>query len=368
MLFEIGYDMDSAFDETTMFNGYGTCNNVYDSQITFDTFLYLDNIGVDTLFYIDKVCLNFCYANDVAGLEFCLANGINADDIFCEIRNPVSIDIMKCLLDHELHIDKLNFDMIKKFMTGGNNSAAVIYLIENGLDTSDYLYPFLKFCIGRSIDIIGYFINSGIDINMMNKLLLRSCRLDNIDCVKFLLDSGADVHYDNNSILNFTYKYGMNYVQRNCFSISKLLIAYGAISNNPTYTFCLSIIKLSICNFDAELFTYLLDMHIDLNSKFDIDVKKTFMNNDAVEYILDAVVYFDKIDLFKLCLQHGADPYINNHSPLKISIKKNRLEIIKLLLDLGSVMDPELDYTVNQLTIDLLDQYQIHHKLKKIDK
>lgn len=364
MLFEIGYDMDVAFDRTTIFEGYGEINDVYDSQITFDTFLYLDNIGIDILYHINKVYLNFCYANDIRGLEFCLANGIDADFVFSKIRNPVSIDITKCLLDHGLHIDKLNFDTIKKFMSGGNNSASIIYLIENGLDTSDYLYPLLNFCIGRSIDIIIYFVNTGMDINTMNKLLLESCYLDNIECVKFLLDSGADIHCKNNSILDFTYEYGMNYVQDNCFPISKLLISRGATSNNPIYTLCLSIRKLSICKFDAELFTYFLDLGIDLNSKFDIDVKKMFKINDTVEYILDAIVYFGQTELFKLCLKYGANPHINNHTPLAIAVKMNRLEIIKILLDLGSVVDPHIEYIAKKSTINLLNEYQIDHKLR----
>lgn len=364
MLFEIGYDMDLAFDQTTIFEGYCEINDVYDSKITFDTFLYLDNIGIDILSHINKVYLNFCYANDICGLEFCLKNGVDPNDVFATIENPVNINVTKCLVVHGTDMTKLNFDAIKNFMASGNNSASIIYLIENGLDVRDYLYPLLNFCIGRSIDIIIYFVNLGMDINMMNKLLLESCCLDNIECVKFLLDSGADIHCKNNSILDFTYKYGMNYVQDNCFSISKLLISRGATSNNLTYTFCLSIIKLLVCKVDVELFTYFLDLGINLNSKFDIDAKKMFKINDAVEYILDAIVYFGQSELFKLCLKYGTNPYINNHSPLTIAVKMNQLEIIKILLYLGSVVDLNIEYIVKKSTINLLNEYQIEHKLR----
>jgi hypothetical protein len=151
--------------------------------------------------------------------------------------------------------------------------------------------------------------------------------------------------------------------------ITKLLIKNGAVPNDPMYTFCLYIIRIRSRTFDVELFTYFLNTGINPNGKFDLKIKDKYVYEDNIEYILDAIVYVHKINLFKLCLEYGADPYINNHSPLKLAIKMNRLEMIKILLELGSTVDPNIDYHVDVATIDLLDQYQINHKLKKlIDK
>lgn len=123
-----------------------------------------------------------------------------------------------------------------------------------------------------------------------------------------------------------------------------------------------TIYALRVCEYDEELFKYFLDLSIDLNNKFNVDILKCIYN-DNVEYILDVVIYFGQIDLFKLCLAYGADPYINNHNPIKTAIIENELEIIKILLDMESVVDPNFKSVVDQSTIDLLEQYQIYNPI-----
>lgn len=337
-LFEIGYDIILAFDKTCIRKSGFLLDNKYMHQITFTTFMHLNKFGVDILKYVNIVYMDFCHAHDVDGLRFCLENGIDADDVFRQIRFLVNIDIIKCLLEHGGNLNKLQLGTILYIMTDGGN------------------------CPVGNFPIIVYLVQHGLSITVLNKLLLEACRMGNIDNVKYLLDNGVDIHYRNNNILNFVSIGTMGYGNCKWFSMAKFLIKNGAVPDNPLYTFCAYIIKSPVCGFDEDLFTYFLDLGIDPNSKFDLEIRKNLITR-SVEYILDVVAYLGQLDLFILCLKYGADPYINNHSPLTIAIKENRLDIIKLLLDLGSVLDSEFTYKVNSSTIDLLDQYQINHKL-----
>jgi hypothetical protein len=110
-----------------------------------------------------------------------------------------------------------------------------------------------------------------------------------------------------------------------------------------------------------KLFTYLLDCHIDFNNKFDIHIMP-FEGN-----ILDAVISFGPIELLGQCLIYGADVYIDNDSPLKTAIKLRKLDSVKILLDSESKLDPDFECDTSPEIIDLLDQYGVIYKLKKID-
>ena len=112
-------------------------------------------------------------------------------------------------------------------------------------------------------------------------------------------------------------------------------------------------------------------MDIDLDSKFDLTCKKNMLDGKDIniQYILEAVVYIGSVELLQLCLKYGANPHINNHGPLHMALRCNNLDMIKLLLDPESVIDPNFECNVTTEIIDLLGQYQItSHKLKKIDK
>lgn len=366
-LFASDYDMKLAFDKTDIFNFYNYANGKYEPNIIFSTFVHLGKLGINIVDYVNIVCMDFCYSNDVTALVFCFDNGINVDDVFSRIDHPITIEIIDCLLQYGANLNKLTLYDITRIMYHGTNWPVILYLIKNGLDTSNYLYELLTYCVKYSLDAIKYFVNLGVDIDIINKLLWKACKYTQIECVVYLLENGSDIHYKNNSILNLVH-YSINSHNNNWMDITKLLIKHGAVPNDLMYTFCLYIIMIRSHRFDVELFTYFLNTGINPNNKFDLKIKDKYVYEDNVEYILDAIVYVDKIDLLMLCLEYGADPYINNHSPLKLAIKMNRLEFINLLLKLGSIVDPDLDYCVNIATIDLLDQYQINHKLKKIDR
>lgn len=364
ILFTAGYDIVSAFDKTN-FKLHIVFGTKCEPKINFNTFMHLGKLGIDMLKYINIVCMEFCHGNDVNGLVFCLENGIDPNYVFSEIRYLVNIDIIKCLVDHGGDLNKLKLVAIKNIMAD-HNVLAIIYLVESGLDISNYLYDLIVICIYSPNITIKYLLNMGVTTDMLNKLLLLACDAYNTEHIKLLLDYGADIHCNNNMILNYIDQYPISH-RGKTFSTAKFLIKQGAIPNDPFYTFCLYVANTSVCKFDEELFTYLLDLGIDLNGKFDSNIKKRYISKCVpIEYILDVIVSLGQMELLKLCLKYGADPYINNHSPITVAVKTNSLSMIKFLLDLGSVVDCELEYIVSKSIISLLDEYQINHKLTNL--
>jgi ankyrin repeat protein len=67
--------------------------------------------------------------------------------------------------------------------------------------------------------------------------------------------------------------------------------------------------------------------------------KCNFIND--IKYILEAIVLSDNINIFKLFLKNGADPFINSNGPLKIAIRYGKHNIAELLLEIGSVAEQE---------------------------
>ena len=51
----------------------------------------------------------------------------------------------------------------------------------------------------------------------------------------------------------------------------------------------------------------------------------------------------NSIELLKLCIQCGADPYINNMSLLKIAISHGQIDLTKYLLELGLVIGSDFE-------------------------
>ena len=111
---------------------------------------------------------------------------------------------------------------------------------------------------------------------------------------------------------------------------------------------------------DEELFNMFLELGVDLNSE--IDYRCAF-NKSEKKYILELVVN-DCPKLVKLFITHGADPFINSNGPLKMAIMWNRIDLISLLLELGSELDPEFEYEVEKETMDCIEKFGItNHKL-----
>ena len=80
--------------------------------------------------------------------------------------------------------------------------------------------------------------------------------------------------------------------------------------------------------------------------------------------------YYGDMDILKLCINYGADPLINSYSPLIMSIEKGHSECVRLLLDLGSIFNPEWSYNTNNDVINVLIDYgyEINNLVNRDDK
>lgn len=360
ILHELQFDIKNEFDNIVR------CS----CRIKFDSFIYLEKFGVDILFHLNKVAISLCYLKDINGLRSCLEYGADVNLILSKTNFGVNIDEINCLLEYGVDLNGLGATHIESIIkAGGNNSLSVIkHLVENGLDLSKYLNYLedLLLCIIYNDYhlLMEYLIQLRSDIDNDNILYITS-KFGAIKCVKVLLKNGANIHINNDSIINFiesnTDSYNF-YNWSKIAKIAKILIKYGAVINNATHTFCLYLQRSFTCKFDEELFIYFLDCGIDFNCRFEVE------NKYQIEYILDAVVYYGSFELLVLCLKYGADPHINNNSPLKIAINQYKLKSVKLLLDIGCTFDPEFECETTDDIGDLLDQLCIVHKLTFMEK
>jgi ankyrin repeat protein len=325
-----------------------------------NSIIHLENLGIDISDRIDRIRVIFCHAKNLSGIDYCLKNGANPDDILINVRN-LTIDIIKCAIPYGINLNLINLNQLRSLIIADDgNLDTFIYFVDNGLNLEAYFKELSVLCIVHTCPkTLEYFIKLGLDIHFDDELLLvYACRRSNIECVKLLLSHGANT----DSILSFggsrLLKYNKYYktihmsIHDNWLQIINILIEHGAIIYDPTYIFYIYLNEFNHWK-DDRIFILSLEHGIDFNT----------MYND--KYILEFVaIYSDH--LLKLCLKYGADPYINNHGPLKQAINYRNISSVKILLDLNSIVDPNLDCNTNQEIIDLLDQYQITHKLKSL--
>lgn len=355
ILFIAGYDIKSEFDATM---SYHTTSS---RKINFDTFINLAQYGVDILFHINNITESFFYYNDIIGVEKCLKYGADVNYIItgAERYHKMDVNMIDLLVNYEVDFSKLHPDAIQSIIRAdGNDSLPMIkYLAQNGADIFSYYDDLEDFIIWADYaHILEYFIKSKVNINL-NETLYSACRQGAVNCVKLLLEYGADISSDT-KIINTI---GQGIINCNRYNIIKLLIEYRTIISDPLYTFCLYLVNCSKNKFDIKLFAYLLDHGIDFNNNFNKKITQ-FSGN-----ILDAVIFFGPIELLELCLTYGADFHIDNDSPLKTAIRFHKFNAVKILLDLESKLDPDFEGETTFDIIDLLYQYNITHKLKKID-
>jgi ankyrin repeat protein len=363
ILHKIGFDIKTEFNEIV--------GRVY--RIKFELFIYLEKYGVDILFHLNKVAVMLYHQEDINGLRSCLEYGADANYILSKTNFAVNIDQLNCLLEYGVDLNRLDISRIESIVkAGGNNSLPIIkHLVENGLDLTPYLNhlgDLLMMVIYNDYHLImDYVIQLRSDIDSDN-ILYMTCRLGAIECVKVLLNNGVNIHIDNDSIINFiesnTRDASLTY---NWYTIAKILIKSGAVINDINYTFCSYIRKSRLYGFDEELFTYFLDMGVDFNRKLN-PIIKVESNDYDIAYILEAVVYFRSVEALVSCLKYGADPHIDNDSPLKIAIDTSKFHCVKLLLDLGSVLNPDFECETTEKIVDLFDQLAITHKLTFMEK
>lgn len=303
-------------------------------KIKYNTIACLSKYNINLLNYIKDITIFCLQTNQLTGLKFCLENGTNLD-IFSDaywikqsIRpNDTGLDIFICLSAY-------------------------------GIDMSNYFRELLVATINNNCpNTLKHLIILGADIHFENDLLLYyACYMGNIGPVEILVEYGA-IHDD---ILLFVDKNQSEYQHmysdsiviynyKNWFQIAKLLIKSGAKITNPTHIFYTYLGHIIHTPIDIELFTLLLDLGIDFR----------------YNCMFQAVVRCG-IELTKLCLQYGADIHINNYGPLRSAITWNRPDVVKLLLELGSILDPELELTIRSDMKCILDEFGINYKLKKL--
>lgn len=367
-LFKLGHDIKSAMGAIMVFRknnpGLITCG----PKVSFDTYIYLEKYGVDCVSYINIIGIIFYHANDINGLAYCLENGLDPNYVLGQTRSSISIDTINCLLKYGADLNTLNSENICSIIsTRDVNFTVIKYLVDNGLILNNYFDELLMYTVTyKCPSIMKYLIDLGADINKEDGVILYyACRRGLIECVDLLLELGVNV-CTRSALLFVGYYNGhsrdMGY--GNWFPIANKLLKYGATINDSMYIFCLYISRIGTCAYDSELFTYFLDnLVIDLNGGFDSNIKIKSGCCPNIKYILDAVVYFGPPELLKLCLAYGADPYINNHSPLKTAIYARDIEIVKILLELGSTVDSYFACDTSDEMSKLLDTYNI----KKID-
>lgn len=361
ILFNIGHDIKTIFDKLI-------CTDNPDllvDEIKFSTAIALEQYGADIRTHINDIAMIIFWTEDLSELGQCLEYGADANYIMARSISCTNIDIIDYLLQFGADINCIDIkDACDIIGYCDNNFDYIVFLIEHGFDTHKYINDIILYSARNNCPkILTYFIKMGADIHFENELaLFYACRSGWISCVEILLENGADVHADNNSILLFA-DYNMEkfskincILSHNLFEVAEILIKNGASVPDPTYIFCLystHVTKFG-ANVSINFFTYLLDQNINLNIELNPKLK-----NRYTKYIFESIIYWGSVELVNLCLQYGADPFINNNGPLKIAIQRNKLDLVRILLKLGVWTDLELDDDVGIEMSNLLSEYHI---------
>lgn len=346
-------------------------------KINLETYMYLEECGFDIFADYMSVCEICCNTNSVDVFKFFINHGINTTDVlqkldYLNLDDKCVFEMIKLLLENGANINILTKDDLILLTQMPNSVNIYKYLIDYGLDITEYIHDLSMSVICRnSINLFKYFIDLIIDIHYDNDILLRfAVYMLNIEIFEVLLEHGANIYADNNNILNYIGKHYDDIMKKhilcyyrhfaNMYQMIKLLIDKGAVINNPEIIFCSMIGKIHgeipDREFTIPILRTLLDCGIDLNNKIEVCGSHI--------YVIQACIYFKNIELVKLCLEYGADPFVDNNTSLKCAIMFKCVDIIKLLLDLGVIFNPEWKVNTSQEIVNLLAEYQItNHKL-----
>lgn len=364
---EANFDIKSVFDTYIIELGKSYEPGDY-FNIEYETCDYIQKYGVDIFSHINTLLNLFVMNGNIPGVNYCINMGVDTTNIIGYLPKYPSLNVAKCLMPYCTDINYLTTEMISNIITTDDELDLITYLVDNGLNLDIHIRELMLITINDDFpDTMEYFIKLGYDIHYDDEFLLfYSVYMSHIWCVRILLANGADIHARNNSILSYSKQNIPEHLlvdnkprYDNRTIIDKILIEAGAYVPNYKPIFCRCIKNRTI---NRDFLTLLLEFNIDLNSRFDDEIIITDL------YIFEILVDTAHLDIIKLCISYGANPQINNHSALRLAIIFNRLNVIKFLLDIGLVLDPESEYAVKSETIDLLDQYQIPHKLKKLIK
>lgn len=347
-------------------------------KINLETYMYLAELRFDIFADYMSVCEICCNTNSVDVFKYFIDHGINPTDVLQKLVHQYIDDesvlhMIRLLLEDGADPHILTKSDLMALVQMPDSEDIYKYLIDYGLDITEYIHDLSMFAICRNqIDLLKYFIDLIIDIHYDDDILLRfAVYVLNIEIVEVLLENGANIYADNNNILNYTGRHYDSIMEEhlvnsyrhftNMYPMIKLLIDKGAIINNPGVIFCTMIGKIHgeipDREFTIPILRTLLDCGIDLNNKIEIC--------GCHIYVIQACIYFESIELVKLCLEYGADPFVDNNTSLKCAIMFKCTDIIKLLLDLGVIFNPEWKVKTSQKIVNLLAEYQItNHKLR----
>lgn len=387
LLCELNHDFLSEYesiisDISFYFDEYGNAFKKY--KINLDTFVYLEQSGFEIFKYYEDACKIFTI-ND-SGVEYFryfIDGGVSANNILHTIYFSESIatksayEIIKLLLENGANPNFLTQSQLLNIVLILYEHKIFELLIECGfkpeLHIHELLIGLISECkINHFEYIFNFLIEYNLDIHHNDDILLRhSVFMINTDCVKILLDNNANIHTDNDTILSYvghnSYEHDSihNYDDRNyknAFEMVKILIDYGAIVSDPNMIFYSLLDKKVIGknftnkDFKMQILKDILDYGIDFKNKFNIYCEK--------KYILESCIILDNVEIFKLCIDYCADPFIENNIFLKLAIKYQSMKIIKLLLNIGAEFNYEWEMKTTQSVIDLLLEYEITgHKL-----
>lgn len=352
-------------------------------KINLDTFIYLEQCGFEIFKYEDILKILNTNNSGAEYFRYFIDGGININVIlrtlyfYESITTNSAYEIIKLLLENGADPNLLTQSQLINFVLILYEHNIFELLIECGFKPESRIHELLIGLISEcNIDhfkyIFNFLIEYGLDIRHDNDILLRHCVfMINIDCAKILLDNNANIYADNDTILSYVGKISYEHISirnyddrnhKNAFEMIKLLIDYGANVSDPNAIFYSLMDKKVIGrdfpnkDFKMEILKHILDYGIDFKNKFNIDCEK--------KYILELCIILDNIEIFKLCIDYGADPFIANNIFLKLAIRHKSIEIIKLLLDLGVEFNYEWEIKTTQSVIDLLLEYEItNHKL-----
>lgn len=361
MQFSHGCDIKSYFNYIANKNSkYMRKNKSHNCITNLNPIIHLEKLGINILDHINRFCCIYCHAKNLEGINFCLKNGAYTDINILHNPRNLNIDIIKCAIPYGINLNLINLNQLRSLIIENDvNLNTLIYFMDHGLKLNEYFKDLSVICIIMNCPkTLEYFIELGLDIHFDNELLLvLSCRRSDTKCVKLLLSYGAHtdliLSFGGNRLLEYNKYYKTIHMtdHTNWLQIIMILIEHGAMINDPTYLFYIYHGEFNYWN-DDYIFVILLEHGVDFNTTYN------------GKYILELVAIRSNV-LLKLCLKYGADPYINNHGPLKYAICYANIESVKILLDLNSTVDPNLDCNnTSQEIIDLLDQYQITHNLK----
>lgn len=170
-------------------------------------------------------------------------------------------------------------------------------------------------------DLSKYLISNGADVNSIKgegiTSIFYAVNNNNLEMVKLLLKNGSNLNYKDNFSMGIT-----SYLSSPTIDMVKLFIDYGLDRTELS-----KLIYSCIKNDNRQLFNYLIENHIDLNSKNFLEY--AFLQNN--------------LNWFELLLKSGANPnYVNEYGSTTFhyisgyhKIPKNYLDFLNLAISYG---------------------------------